>query len=70
MKSRTANQKNIHVPTAKNDLRRQLFRALCNTPAKLTYDPDNGPPWKIVFLYQPVVFRVYRIVFQGVDLHK
>ena len=29
-------------------------------------DPHCLAPWKMVFLYQPVVFRVHGIVFQGV----
>ena len=36
------------------------------TPESTNIDPDVLAPWKSVFLYQPVVFRVHGIVFQGV----
>ena len=35
---------------------------------KTNIDPDVLAPWKSVFLYQPVVFRVHGIVFQGVTV--
>ena len=37
-----------------------------NTLPKTYMDPDCLARWKSVFLYQPVVFRVHGIVFQGV----
>ena len=32
-------------------------------------DPDCLAPWKSVFLYQPVVFRVHKRVYMLVDVH-
>ena len=40
------------------------------TPESTNIDPDVLAPWKSVFLYQPVVFRVHGIVFQGVIISK
>ena len=36
------------------------------TPESTHIDPGPMVPWKSVILYQPVVFRVHGIVFQGV----
>ena len=47
-----------------------VLSTLTSTLPKTNIDPGPMAPWKIVFLYQPVVFRVHGIVFQIVNTQR